>query len=461
MVLLFVPAVFVSAQEKSYVINRIDINGNKKTKLEVILRELTFKQNDTIQGDKLDEHVQKSTNNLLNTSLFNFVDFDTLCDANKIEVEISVQERWYYWLYPIFEHADRNLSSYFYYRDFKKINYGLAFDWLNFAGRNDMLRFKIRLGYKEQYSISYQKKGFGSKQIFGMWTISDFFRQKKSINQISDYKPLYAENEKIYIKNYLNLGIGFTFRPQIDYHVNFGLIYQYSTYKDSSFFIDNYPNYEKFNTQYLIPRLKFEYDTRNNKIYPTKGLNFLISSGMHIGLFEKLPTYYTLNTSFEQNTPIFRNRIFHKVSLACSHFFNVQSNVLFDRKLDFFAKNTIRGYEYFYFVSPQFLSLQNTINILASKFRIHNLPKFLPDEFSKTYTRVYLNIFFDIAVSNHSNIFSDNINFRKDNIFYSAGIGINFETYYDRLVQFHVAYNSYLNKIGIFVEYKTPLYKLF
>jgi outer membrane protein assembly factor BamA len=461
MVIFAVLTLFVSAQEDFFIINEIVLSGNKRTKPEVITRELTFNLNDTIIKEDLEKKIERSTSNLLNTSLFNFVDITPNYEENKAYITINLEERWYYWIYPIFEQADRNLSSFIYYHDFSKINYGLAFDWLNFRGKNETLRFKIRLGYKEQYSISYQKKGIGTKRVSGTWYIAEYFRQKKSINGISENKPTYAENEKKYIKNYMNFGLGYTYRPEINYHINIGLIYQNSVYKDSTFFISNFPDHNEFITNYIVPRLKFEYDNRNSRIYPTKGVFLKISSGLHFGISEKSQNFFTFYSSAEYNTPILKNILFYKAGISYNQFFNVKANILFDQKLDFISQNIIRGYEYLYFVSPQFLNFQNTFNIKISDFRIHYLPSFLPDEFSKTYTKLYLDVFFDAAVSYNSNFFYESVNTMAGKIVYSTGIGLNLETYYDRLIQIHVAYNSYSNKIGIFVDYKTPLYKLF
>ena len=57
--------------------------------------------------------LEKLNQNLLKTSLFNFVNTDFSIDGKCVKVKISVEERWYYWAYPILENADRNLSSFF------------------------------------------------------------------------------------------------------------------------------------------------------------------------------------------------------------------------------------------------------------------------------------------------------------------------------------------------------------
>jgi hypothetical protein len=104
---------------------------------------------------------------------------------------------------------------------------------------------------------------------------------------------------------------------------------------------------------------------------------------------------------------------------------------------------------------------QNTLSFLLSKTKIHNLPKFLPNEFKKAYTKIYLEIFGDLIYTDgYNKTFNLNNNFNK-NINYTFGIGASFETYYDRLLQINLTYIPNISKIGIFVNYKTPLIKLY
>lgn len=112
------PHLFASDQlpdsSSKYIIKEIITDGNKITKRSIILRELTFSTGDTLAGTILEEKIEKSRENLLNTTLFNFVTFRTVpFDENNIYVIITLDERWYIWPNPIFEHADRNLSAFF------------------------------------------------------------------------------------------------------------------------------------------------------------------------------------------------------------------------------------------------------------------------------------------------------------------------------------------------------------
>ena len=62
--ILFVP--FFSFSQEKLQINSITIKGNKITKEEIILRELTFQKGDAVSKEILDEKIKESEENLTN-----------------------------------------------------------------------------------------------------------------------------------------------------------------------------------------------------------------------------------------------------------------------------------------------------------------------------------------------------------------------------------------------------------
>ena len=64
---------FAQQQDDCFVVSKINVTGNKVTKWSTMERELLFHEGDTVCSL---EAIKQSRENLLNTSLFNFVDFD-------------------------------------------------------------------------------------------------------------------------------------------------------------------------------------------------------------------------------------------------------------------------------------------------------------------------------------------------------------------------------------------------
>lgn len=143
-------------EDDKLIIGDILIQGNLVTKEAIILRELVFNKGDTILKMDLLPALQRSKENLLNLTLFNFVHFDaTHHPGSRINIHISITERWYIWPVPIFEYADRNFGNFIRNREWDKINYGAFLKWKNFRGRNEVLTGKLRLGYIREYALAY------------------------------------------------------------------------------------------------------------------------------------------------------------------------------------------------------------------------------------------------------------------------------------------------------------------
>ena len=133
--ILFVP--FFSFSQEKLQINSITIKGNKITKEEIILRELTFQKGDAISKEILDKKIKESEENLTNLMLFNFSEISADIEVAKANITIEIVERWYIWPYPIIELSERNFNVWWNefkesnYSDFSRMNYGVFLVWEN------------------------------------------------------------------------------------------------------------------------------------------------------------------------------------------------------------------------------------------------------------------------------------------------------------------------------------------
>ena len=152
-------SLFSYAQEDDYVIiSDIDIIGNKVTKPSIVFRELTFSPGDTVSIATLNETLRYCRENILNTDLFNFVDFkledDTNCNNCKILI-INVVERWYFWPIPYIAYADRNLNSWYETKNFARLSYGFDLVYYNMWGLMHELDFTLIGGYKPKFTHTF------------------------------------------------------------------------------------------------------------------------------------------------------------------------------------------------------------------------------------------------------------------------------------------------------------------
>lgn len=448
------PIVLLSQCEKFFV-NEINISGNNKTKSEIILREAPFNAGSNISDFEIDEF----KSNLQRTGLFNFVFIDTLINRDcSIIINVRLIERWYYWIYPIFEHADRNFPAFLKNQDWNKINYGISVEFKNFTGNNDLLKLKLRFGFKEHFSLAYSSKEFLSKKVFSVKSGIDFFRQKRIEQKIFSNLPVFISSDTDYIKTSLEPYLLLIYRPAFSGQAAFGIKYRRLFSPVNVFYNDTLTNFPTI-SEYLIFRIHQSFDNRDNKTYPQKGLLFENSFNLYNALNGKTSRFIEYFGIFQFNNPI-SQRFYFKTEFAASFLFPQKNqNLSYQNIIEFNRNFWIRGLEVYYFDSFSNLKLQNTVSFLLSRFRIHNIPLFLPESFSKTYSRIYLDGFFDMGYAYGSNY--RDINFLQEKLLISVGIGISFETYYDRLLQFYAAYVHNLNKIAIFVNYRTPIYKVF
>jgi len=452
----------IAAQSSTLIVRDIIVAGNEKTELSVVMRESPMNVGDSVTLVQLQGKIQEFNENLIKTSLFNFVNIDYTIDSIFVDLQVKLEERWYFWIYPILEQAERNLSTFLSSPDRDKINYGIAADIYNINGRNETLKLKFRLGYKEHYLIAFHKNGFGQNRNSSVKIQTELFRQKSSEYDVLDNSPVYISDYNKYIINCFISGANYCYRPELNYFFSFGLKYKYSVFKKNIFFSNISLSGDEMKTEYLIPHISFHYDSRNSKLYPVKGLLVDVYCGENTSLREETGSFTTMGCNIQYNKQISESIFSLRSELSYYLFYDYkQKPVLLKDKLDFCRNFWIRGYELYYLVGSHIVGWQNTLGVKISDFKIHRIAKFLPSEFSKTYSRIYLDVFFDMCyVKSENNAFGQ-LNPMNDKLLYSTGIAINLETYYDRLFSIYVAYMGYSGKSGIFVNYKTPINKLF
>ena len=162
-------------------VSTVLLSGNTKTQNNIIIRELSFEKDSSYTNLVLDKKIKESKENLINLKLFNFVTINKTENKNSAEIKIEVSEKWYIWPFPIFEISERNFNTWWEefsannYSDFSRLNYGVSFNWENFRGRNELLKLKIRKGFKEHYLLAYEVPYFNKNKTIGMNTNLLFF----------------------------------------------------------------------------------------------------------------------------------------------------------------------------------------------------------------------------------------------------------------------------------------------
>ncbi|MCF8378550.1 MAG: hypothetical protein K9H49_03170 [Bacteroidales bacterium] len=440
--------------DRLFVITDISINGNEKTKASIILRELDFKEGDSIAPAELIEKIVVSKINLNNTLLFNFVDILYLIDEFNITINIELTERWYTWPVPIFEIAERNLPAFLESPNWEEINYGFFVTRNNFRGRKELLQLKARWGYKEQFSLSYSKPNLGKEQKHGIDVGINNFRQHEVTLWTENNQPLDYSNHVSYIYSSFSAFIAHSYRPKFYAKHDLSFTYNAASLHEDSLRQDFYGSdvdiLDWFNFQY-----QFEYDRRDYKIYPLHG--YLIKVGISqrgLGLLKgfdspKSSLLLSGSINYELAPRLYIENV-AKVRLTKDE----NMPYLFRQALGYTTYH--RGFELYTIDGNSYgISINNLkFNLLPTQnFKIPLVPW---EQFNKVHLAVYTNLFFDLSYVQGKYYYNPAVgNTLQNQILYSTGFGIDLVSYYDQVYRFEFTMNS-LGQTGIFFHLETP-----
>ena len=92
-------------------VGEISVSGNKKTKKNIITRELPFNSGDTISSEYLQDVILRSQQNIFNTQLFIYDSIRYTVRGETVSFDIKVKERWYIIPIPFVKAVDRSVGE--------------------------------------------------------------------------------------------------------------------------------------------------------------------------------------------------------------------------------------------------------------------------------------------------------------------------------------------------------------
>jgi outer membrane protein assembly factor BamA len=203
-------ATIIRAQDY-VIIDTILIEGNVRTKDEVIFRELDIKIKDTLSLEDLSKRMLLNEKRLLSIGLFTWADINIRqwdIESRRATMNIVLRENWFIYPYIIFDLADRNFDVW--RKEFNyaldRVNYGLGLKHLNLTGMKDFLQLKFQTGYTQKYEIKYEypylSNGWG-------FNIGFLYKANKEINyKTIGNKPAFfkAEDERVLLRHWIVSG---------------------------------------------------------------------------------------------------------------------------------------------------------------------------------------------------------------------------------------------------------------
>ena len=195
------PVTKVVPANSLFVVRRIVITGNKKTRMDIILREIPFKTGDQYALQELVNKFEDARRQLMNTALFHDVIVALKSfEGYNVDVMVTVKERWYLFPLPYLRPVDRNLNQWIVEQNasLSRVNYGVKLLYNNATGRNDKFRFWLISGYTKQFSFSYDRLYIDKKMKWGMNLGFSMGKNREvNYNTIDDKQVFLKDNDNV------------------------------------------------------------------------------------------------------------------------------------------------------------------------------------------------------------------------------------------------------------------------
>jgi len=439
-----------------FLVESITIEGNKKTKPKIILREVTLKEGDSLTGAELKIKCLRAQYNLMNTSLFVHDTVSCYLDTitKKASINIRLQERWYLWPGLIFEVQDRNFNSWWQTKDLFRINYGVSLTVYNLFGLNQTLTMIFRRGYTEQYGASYRIPYINKKQTVGLNASFNYFRNNEVWYSTVDNELKFHRNYKTYIRQDREAKIGITHRHNLYIRQSLETFYKKSGVEDTIVKLNpNYYGVQQKTIDYFSLQYRFTYDYRDYKPYPLKGYMLdaiIIKDGIGV-----LSNETTNNLSFYGSakgyTKLFK-RTYFTGALKGRYMPVYKPMYYFNRALGF--NELVRGYEYYVVDGQSFAVAKANVRFQVIKPRVIHAPIKSFKKFNHMMYALYVGPFADAGFV-HDDYFGT-LNPLANQYLLGAGIGIDLIAYYDLVFRVEFSVNR-LQQTGIFLHLNAPL----
>jgi outer membrane protein assembly factor BamA len=457
----FVGAQIIEQQpvESDFIVGEIRIIGNKRTKPQMLYRELLFAKGDTIRADEWMQIRKQSAENLFNTSLFNSVGIKVKSSQTQIrDIEISVVERWYIWPIPVFEIDERNFNTWWQTKDLSRASAGVFLTHNNFRGRREVLKVLLMAGYNQKLGFSYTAPYVNKKKTIGLG-FQAIYTLRHEVNYKTEYDvQQYLKLTDEPIQRDLLASTHITYRPNYFFTAFLQLRYRQYEFADSLLKVNsNYAPATDGRLQYMTIYGKFKYDRRDYKSYPLAGYYAdLEIRNRGLGIFDNDMDIWSVQTTMRKYWTL-SQRWYYAASftgkLGGSAGTGVQQPYLFNRALGY-GRDYVRTYQYYVVDGRSFGLLKMNLKFALIPPRKVKLNFIKTDKFNTIPYAFYLNAFFDAGYVDEP---GETLTNKLPNRFiYGSGLGLDFVTYYDAVARFEFGVN-HMGEMGFFLSFIAPI----
>jgi len=455
LILLIFSGGLLKAQDSTSinVISEIKIIGNKTTKPQIISRELPFAVGDTLLAGQLDAILEQAKSNLFNTQLFNFVTMQPVYyDSLHLSIYITVEERWYWWVAPIFLLDEINFNTWWKDKDFDQVSYGAFVAKENFRGRKERIAMKVQLGYTEEVAFRYSIPYLNKKKTQGIRIGASYFRNHQINFGTTDNKFDYYKSKNDYVRKVIVTQTSYDYRPKLYSLHRLQLDYNNVSVDDSVVFYNpNYLSEGNSKSEYLSFRYYLNRDKRNLKWYPTKGYFYSLQLKQDgFGALDKNINSFTSKIDYRKYLQL-SDHFYLATSIRGKYSFTKAPYYLQDGLA--FGSQVVRGYELYVVNGDHYGLFKNQLRyqLLDKVYQLRHMPF---SKFNKIPFAIYLGAYFDAGyVSSESTEIN---NFLTNKALMGGGLSLDFVSYYDLVFRIEYSINK-MKEHGLFLHFVAPI----
>ncbi len=434
-----------------FVIRNIVIDGNKKTKPKIILRELPFHSGDHYQLPQLVKKFEEAREFLMNTGLFhNVVVALKAFDGYNVDILIEVRERWYIFPLPYFKPVDRNLNQWIVENKFSltRVNYGAKVIYNNLSGNKDNLNLWLINGYTKQLSFNYARPYIDNKMKLGL-NFGTALGKNREINYTT------IENKQVFFKDPEHFNHSFfrgyaeaIYRPAIKTRHTLGIAYSKEEVGDTVIKLNpNYFSGGRHSVTYPEIYYTMSYFDLDYIPYPTHGYAAEVSLSKKG--FNNVVNVWQISAKGSANYSLFK-----KTYLNLSAYASVKypfKQPFYSREFLGYDEINMQGYEYYVVdgAAGGYLKAAVTRELFSFKIRV-------PENRFSSINHVPFHVFAKIY-GNTGYVHNPQpgmTNFLENRMLYTGGIGIDVLTIYDFTMKFEWSFNQ-LGQNGLFLQKKS------
>jgi outer membrane protein assembly factor BamA len=428
-------------------IREVVIEGNRKTKDYIILRELSFKQDQQYPLNELIDRFHRTREQLMNTTLFLsvVVSLKSL-QGYEAYISVTVKERWYIFPLPFVKVVDNNLQQWVMQQDMDmdRVKYGIKMKHSNITGRNDKLYMNLTHGYTREVSLRYADIAI-DKQLHWFGSIDVSYGQNRDINYTTlSHQRLNYKNPERFVNTFLRGFAEVSYRPAIKTKHSFGIGFTHEQILDTLWKINPSFSFQNSSVRYPEAFYRLQYFDVDFIRYPTDGIAadiLLQKKGMSQDV-----NLWQLTARTSATWPVSEKYFFNLnttgvLKLPFRQPYNMQQFVGSGNMY-------LQGYEDFVIdgVAGGFTKATFTRKLLNRSFHIPSKRiKRLNTIPVKMYAKVFGNTGY---IYNEEPHFTNTLNNR---LLYSGGLGLDIVLFYDLTFKFEWSWN-HLGQNGIYLH---------